>query len=229
MEPIDIKSLDIMHTIMKKRPKKHQNKKYHSLDEIVHQHYSLNKMKYNPDVSKEVMEHCLEDVRYTKMLYEENIWKVPVIERTSKKRRWDNWYDDDVGGEVWDGENWTYIAYFGRPVGQPNAFDLIRGNVPTEIDCPLCEKGRIFLYKVVVKCRTDEETCTKFGGLIKFAPGTSIIISAATKEEISKNICPSCGKRLEESGYEHYGYGAGHGFLSHGSSICPACGKGCYQ
>lgn len=228
-KPIGIKSLDIMHTIMEKRPKEHRNKKYPSLNEMIHQHYGLNKTEYNSDVLEEVMEHCLKDVEYTKMLYEEKIWKVPVIERTSKKRRWDNWYDDDVSGVVWDGENWTYIADFGRPVGQPNAFHFIQGNIPRELDCPLCEKGKISLYNVVAKCRTDEETCPNCGGLIKFAPGTSTIISATTKEEVSKNICPNCGKRLEQSGYEHYGYGAGHGFLSHGRSICPACGKGCYE
>jgi hypothetical protein len=42
------------------------------------------------------MKHCLEDVRYTKMLYEEKIWEVPVTERVSKKQRWDNFYDDDI-------------------------------------------------------------------------------------------------------------------------------------
>lgn len=227
--PVGIKSLDIMHAISENRQKKHQNKKYPSLNEMMAQHYGLNKIKYDANDLKQVTKHCLEDVKYTKMLYEEKIWKVPVIERASKKRRWNNYYDDDVSGIVWDGENWTYTADFGLPVGQPSVLDFIQGNVPAEIDCPLCEKGKISLYNVVAKCHTDEETCPNCGGLIKFAPGTPIIISATTKEKVAKNICPNCGKRLEQSGYEHYGYGAGHGFLNNGISLCPACGKGCYE
>ena len=47
-------------------------------------------------------------------------------------------------------------------------------------------------------------------------------------EDVAKNVCPNCNGRLENSGYEHYGYGAGHGFLTRGKSICPVCNKGCY-
>jgi len=227
--PRHVKSFDIMHTIQEKRPKKHQNKKYPSLDEMMAQHYGSNKIKYDQNDLEQIMKHCSDDVKYTKMLYEERIWKVPVIERVSKKRRWDNDYDDDVSGVVWDGENWTYIADFGQPVGRPVLFDFINGKVPNSVNCPLCKKGAISLYNVVAKCRTDEETCPNCGGLIKFVPGTPRIISATTKEEVAKNICPNCGERLEQSGYEHYGYGAGHGFLSNGRSICPACRKGCYK
>jgi len=227
-KPVGIKSLDIMHTIMERRPKEHQDKKYPSLDEMIYQHYGLNKTEYNPDVPEELMEHCLRDVKYTKMLYEEKVWKVPVIERISKKRRWDNWYDDDISGIVWDGEKWTYITDFGCPIGQPKLFDFIKGNVPTKIDCPLCKKGEISLYEVI-KCHTDEKICPNCGGIIKFAPGTPIVISTITKEEASKNICPNCGRRLEESEYEHYGYGAGYGSLRRGRSVCPICGKGCYE
>jgi hypothetical protein len=184
-KPLRIKSLDIMHTIQERRPKKHHNKKYPSLEEMMLQHYGVNKIEYNPKDLKEVMKHCRKDVEYTKKLYEEKSWDVPVIERSSKKRIWDNYYDDDDSGVVWDGENWTYVADFARPVGS--------------------------------------------GGVIKFAPGTPKIISAKSKKEVAKNVCPNCGKRLDASEYEHYGYGAGHGFISEGRSICPICGKGCYD
>lgn len=227
-KPKIITSFDIMHTISEKRPDKHQNKKYPRLEEMINQHFNSHKMDYNPNDLKQVINHCVEDVRYTKMLYEEKTWEVPVIERAYTNRRWNNYYDDDVSGMVWDGEEWTYISDFGMPIGRPNAFDFITGKVPDFIECPLCKKGMISLYHVY-KCDTDEEICQNCGGLIKFALGTSTITSAVTKKELAENICPNCSERLEKSGYEHYGYGAGHGFLSHGRSMCPACGKGCYE
>lgn len=219
-KPQDIKSFDVMHAISERRPQKHRNKKYPSLDEIIFQHYGSNKTKYDANDLKQVIKHCFEDVKYTKMLYEEKIWKVPVIERTSKKRRWDNYYDDDVSGVVWDGENWTYIAEFGMPIVTISASDTVL--------CPMCKENKLSLYEVA-RMRTDKVRCSKCNAIVTFRGPTKEILNIQTEEDFNSSICPNCGKRLEKSGYSHHGWGAGSGDFSSGRSICPICGKGCYE
>ena len=198
---------------------------------MMYQHYGVHKPKYNPTMPEEVMEHYFEDVKYTKMLYEEKTWKAPIIERRME-RIWENWYDDaeaEAYGAIWDGEYETNTADFGRPVGMPNIIKYLYRDIPSSITCPICKKGEISLYDIVAKRRTDEAICPNCGGIIKFSPGTPIITSTITKEEADKNKCPNCGKHLGENTYETNGYGAGHGFVTNGRSICPACGKGCYE
>lgn len=228
-KPVGIKSFDIMHTIHQRRSTSEQELKYPKLEELMKQHYDCKKCEYDHENLDELTKHCIEDVKYTRLLYEEKIWKVPIVKRQSKKRRWANYYDDDIGGVIWDGETWINEGSFGQPVGQFSFSDFYHGRVPKDIECPICNKGRISLYPVVAKFRTDEMRCPKCGGLIKFAPGTATVILTMTKDELESNVCPNCHKSLKKSSYDHHGYGAGQGDLSSGRSLCPVCGRGCYK
>lgn len=215
------KSLDIMHTIQESRPEENKEKKYPSLDELIFQHYAVNKTKYDSDDDKQVLEHCFEDVKYTKMLYEEKIWKVPIVERPYKKRRWENYYDDDLEGCIWDGENFTYLHEFGESkyFAGINTFETLL--------CPNCKEIELSLYEIA-RMKSNVLICPKCGSVITFGPNNEIA-TIQTKEEYESNVCPNCGKRITKISYEHMGYGTGSGHISCGVSICPSCHNGCYE
>jgi hypothetical protein len=80
-KPKGIKSFDIMHAIHENRPKWHKDKKYPSLEDMIHQHFGEHKTHHSHDDIEQLMRHCREDVEYTKQLYEEKTWKVPALER----------------------------------------------------------------------------------------------------------------------------------------------------
>jgi hypothetical protein len=195
---------------------------------MMEEHYQVKKDQYNPNKIEEVMDHCIQDVEYTKKLYEERNWKVPILERRNTKQRWKNRYDDDISGVIWDGEQWTYLSDFGNPKYMVSARDFFDDKLPKTIICPLCDKEEISLYPIY-KMDTDEITCKKCGGLIVFQPGSNLIFTTYTKKELHEKVCPNCTKQLLEKGYDHYGYGAGHGEIIEGRSICPACKGGCYD
>lgn len=218
--PKSIGSCDIMHTIHERRPKQHKNKKYPKLDEIIFHHYGSKKTKYDAKNSKQVLKHCLEDVKYTKMLYEEKIWKVPVIDRLNSKRRWTNYYDDDASGAVWNGENWTNLADFGKPFVTIGKSDTLL--------CPMCKKNKLPLYEIA-RLRTDKLKCLKCKAIVTFMGPTKEILSVQTEDDFDLSICPNCGKRIEKSAYNHHGWGAGRGHHRFGRSICPVCSEGCYE
>jgi hypothetical protein len=75
--------------------------------------------------------------------------------------------------------------------------------------------------------RTDKVECDKCGAVITFSPANDIL--PMKSEEYKSSICPNCRGMIEGSGCPHYGCEAGHGYLSSGRSICPACGMGCYE
>lgn len=80
-------SYDIMDTIFSLRSNRKKRNKFPSLDELIYTHYGVHKKKYDIKNPEKVLDHCLEDVRYTKMLYEESKWKVPIkkVKRTRPK------------------------------------------------------------------------------------------------------------------------------------------------
>ncbi len=80
-KPQRIQSYDIMYMIQEKLPKWHKDNKYPSLEEMINQHYHKNKAPYESEDIRQLLDHCREDVEYTKKLYEESIWTVPVMER----------------------------------------------------------------------------------------------------------------------------------------------------
>jgi hypothetical protein len=219
-KPQRIESLDIMHGIAEYRPRRNRGKKYPSLEEMMFQHYGVKKSEYNPDNLREIRKHCCEDVEYTKRLYEESTWQVPIKKRSILKRRWEHYYDDDMSGGVWDGENWTYIRDFGMP---------IKSHISAESTmlCPGCKAKRLSLRRVA-QGKDSEVVCPQCGTVITFSPANEII-SIQSKKEYESSVCKNCGKRIEASGYTHFGYGADYGYLRSGRSICPACGKGCFE
>ncbi len=216
-------SLDIMHTIQEKR--KETKSKYPKLEELMKVNFDKKKSDYNHEDIEQTIEHCKEDVGYTKKLYELKEWKVPILKRISTKRRWTNDYDDDYCGVMWDGEKWIHLADFGMPI---NLLSAIKENIPQKTKCPVCGKLSIYTYEII-RLRTDELTCSNCKSLIKFGLGSLDIIEVLTEKELQKNRCPNCQKILRESGYAHKGYGAGNGFLAQGRSLCPKCNHGCYE
>ncbi|WP_048831390.1 hypothetical protein [Methanomethylovorans hollandica] len=221
-KPTKCDSFDIMHTIQNLR--EDSNKKYPSLEEMMKSHYGISKTPHDPDNIEDLMKHCLEDVKYTKKLYEEKTWLVPVKERP-EKREWEADYDNDLYAVVDDGENCTRIIDFGMPI----AYTKQRINdLPGEIRCPLCGKGILQMYSVY-RAIENEIECPECHGLIGFVAGTNEIMYKRTKEELESNVCPNCKKYLGSSGYEHHGYGAGSGYISSGRRICSNCSKGCYE
>ncbi len=219
-KPQKIESLDIMFGIAEYRPRRNRGKKYPSLEEMMFQHYGVKKSKYNPDNLRDVRKHCREDVEYTKRLYEESTWQVPIIKRSTRKRRWEHYYDDDMSGAVWDGENWTDVNDFGMP---------IESSISAEATllCPGCKRKKLPLRRVAQK-KESEVVCPKCGTVITFSPANEIAC-VQSKREYDSSICKNCGRRIKEGGYSHFGYGAGYGYLRSGRSICPACGKGCFE
>jgi len=218
--PRNIESFDIMHTIQENRPRKNRGKKYLKLEEMMVQHYGIKKTQYDNENEKQLLHHCHEDVEYTVRLYEEKIWQVPIITRKSKKRRWEHYYDDDMSGVVWDGENWTDVNDFGMPIES-------KISAEATMLCPRCKGERLSLRRVARK-KDSDVICPKCGTVITFSPANEIV-SVLSKKEYESSVCKNCGRRIEKSGYSHYGYGAGYGYLSSGRSICPACGKGCFE
>lgn len=87
VKPAKALSYDIMDTIFSLRSNRKKGNKFPSLDELIYAHYGVHKKKYDVKNIKEVLDHCLEDVRYTKVLYEESKWKVPIkkMKRTRPK------------------------------------------------------------------------------------------------------------------------------------------------
>jgi Mor family transcriptional regulator len=226
--PQGIESYDIMHTIQEMRPPENIEKKYPSLDEMIASHYECHKTIHDPNNPEDLLKHCIEDVKFTKMLYEEETWIVPVKERITE-RRWSTDYDDDIFGVVWDGENYTRIVDFGIPTACVySSDDIFTGNCSSTTTCPLCGKGELEMY-AVLRCRDDEVECPQCHGITGFVVGSGEIMYSKTKEQIIKDVCSHCGKSLISKGYEHCGYGAGVGYLSSGRSLCRACGKGCYE
>ncbi|WP_129599338.1 3'-5' exonuclease family protein [Methanohalophilus profundi] len=223
--PKGIRSFDIMHKIQELRPADSFEKKFPSMDEIIYSHYGIHKTKYDADVPEEVREHCLEDVEFTKRLYEEEMWIVPVKKR-AKRRILETDYDNDLYGEVDYGEGTTQIVDFGIPIAVTETDYFFDG--PDTIPCPLCGQETLFLY-TVLKAREDTLTCSECGGITKFHAGTRSIQFSMTKEENESKVCPNCNKSLISNRYDHHGYGAGPGYISSGSSICKNCGKGCYE
>jgi hypothetical protein len=223
--PEGICSFDIMHKIQELRPKGSFEKKFPSLDEMINSHYGKHKTKYDANVKEEVLKHCLEDVEFTKRLYEEEMWIIPVKEKP-QRRIWETDYDSDLYGEVDYGEGTTRIVDFGMPIAVTEE-DYIFGG-PDTIPCPLCGQGTLCLY-AVLKAREDSLTCSECKGITKFIAGTRSIQYSMTKEELESKVCPNCKQSLISSGYDHHGYGAGTGYISSGRSICKKCGKGCYE
>lgn len=219
-KPQNIESLDIMHAIAEYRPKKNSVKKYPSLEEMMFQHYDIKKSDYNPNNFQDIKKHCREDVEYTRRLYEESTWQVPIRKRSTRKRRWEHYYDDDMSGAVWDGENWTDVIDFGMPIES-------RINAEATLLCPGCKRKRLSLRRVARK-KESEVVCPKCGTVITFSPANEIV-SVQSKKEYRSSLCKHCGRRIGESGYSHFGYGAGPGYLRSGRSKCPACGEGCFE
>jgi hypothetical protein len=224
--PERIESLDIMHKIQDERETGSFEKKYPSLEEMILSHYGVWKTSYDPDDPKDLLLHCMEDVKYTKMLYEEEYWQVPIKKRAQGKK-WDTDYDNDVNAVVDDGENCTRIVDFGLPISDTASMDLMDESLNT-VQCPLCEKGELFMYEVL-RCRTDEVECPECHGIIEFVTGTLDVMLARTKEEIEDSKCPNCKKDMSTRGHSHYGYGAGSGYISSGRELCQKCKKGCYE
>ncbi|MGC8979164.1 MAG: hypothetical protein ACP5K4_07525, partial [Caldisericum sp.] len=84
-KPKGIISFDIMYAIIENRT--HKGAKYPSLDDLIYHSYGLNKKEYNHNVPEELMNHCLEDVKFTKEMYEKEVWEVPVIEKQKYRKR----------------------------------------------------------------------------------------------------------------------------------------------
>lgn len=221
----NIKSFDIMHTIHEKRPAKNKKMKYPSLEEMMKEHYKAEKQEYNRNNMDELMQHCMDDVKYTKMLYEEKVWQVPILPRKASKRVWEHRYDEDLvedeTGIIDDGVNVTYIADFGMPVES-------REIKPTdELKCPKCKKAKISLYEIARK-KSNEAECPNCGAVATYSLSNELV-SVKSKKEYAESICPNCKKQLEETSYLSHGYGAGAGYISSGRSKCPKCKKGCYE
>lgn len=217
------KSFDIMHTIQERR--KNPKNKYPSLEELMKVNFNKEKSEYNHENIDQVIEHCKEDVEYTKRLYEQQEWNVPIIKRKSTRKKWSNDYDDDYSGVMWDGEKWIYESDFGMPI---NILSTINNRVPEKIKCPVCDKMTISTYEIL-RFRTDIVECSNCQSILRFELGSLNIIEIRTERDIKEKKCPNCGKVFSESGYEHKGYGAGNGFLSHGISLCSKCNFGCYK
>jgi hypothetical protein len=85
--PLKAKSYDILSTIICLRPHHENGNKFPSLNELMYSHFGVRKKKYDTNNIEEVLEHCLDDVKYTKMLYEEDTWKIPIkkMKRTRPK------------------------------------------------------------------------------------------------------------------------------------------------
>lgn len=218
--PQSIESFDIMHTIQALRPHKHRGKKYPKLEEMMEQHYGTSKSRYSPEDMKHLLRHCREDVENTVKLYEEEVWEVPVLSRTSAKRCWEHCYDDDISGVVYDGESLTQINDFGIPIKRYL-------NAEATMLCPKCKAKKLPL-RLVAQGRENRVECPRCGAVVTFSADNEIA-GVQSKRAFKLSVCKNCGKRLESAGYNHYGYGAGMGYLSSGRTKCPACGNGCYE
>lgn len=223
--PADIRSCDIMHEIHDRRPRSDLERKFLKLDEMILSHYGVHKTPFDPEDTESLLKHCIEDVKFTKMLYEERLWFAPIVERP-KLRKWDTDYDDDVCEIIGNGEDYTRIVDYGLSLTEMGSVDYKEW--PNTISCPVCEKGELFMYHVL-RCRDDDVKCPECSSIITFSTGTCDITRIQTQKEIAENICPNCGKSLVTSGHAHYGYGAGAGYISSGRSICKSCSKGCYE
>ncbi len=223
-KPLNLKSLDIFACIIENRAEKYKNAKYPSLADLMKSHYNKRKKNYNHENAEELIKHCLDDVKYTKKLYEEKVWRVPIISLRDFVPRCYYYEKDDEDGVMWDGERWIGIADFGQPIAYLEHFN----KVPSpEVSCPLCKN--ILNITQVYQMKTSSVHCSKCEAVITFQGPTPFILERKTKEEYEKNRCSNCEKRFELHGYAHYGYGAGEGYQSSGMELCTICQKGCYE
>lgn len=211
--PTSIQSCDILHEIQRSRERGEFSKKYPSLDEMIYSHYEAHKTPHDPDDINDLVLHCTEDVKFTKMLYEEEIWNVPVFKRTSNPR-WGTDYDDDL-------QNVIDCALPISPEGK-----LDKEKYPDFIPCPNCDKGSIVMYEVL-RGRVGEVECPECEATIEFVSCSYDVCGIYRKEDAE--YCPNCEEELITRNQPHSGYGAGAGYISSGRQICQTCKKGCYE
>lgn len=181
---VGIVSCDIMYAIQENRPKWYKDKKFPSLEDLIRQHYGAQKTPYNPDDMGQLLHHCREDVEFTKKIYEEKIWRVPVLERR------------------------------GSPIGtERNPLML----------CPLCG-GKIIIHDV----NDEGVACSRCGRHEAIAPLSHVKGSDTYIKEWGPT-CRNCRKELVTIVRSYVGYGAKHGTIKRGRSLCPICREGCFE
>lgn len=77
-KPIKIKSIDIMKQINQLS----KNNTFFSLEEIIFFNYKERKKDYDHNNMDELIFHCKEDVRFTKLLYEDPFWLIPDLSKS---------------------------------------------------------------------------------------------------------------------------------------------------
>lgn len=140
VKPSEATSFDIFTHIIQRPQAQKKDCKYPSLNDLCKVNLSVSKPAYNHGNKKELLDHCVKDVEYTKKLYELSMWKIPVISRKTfvSNLRYKYGYDDDIGGMLWDGEKWLNTDDFGSPISDPEHLPLEK--IEKELRrCPSCK------------------------------------------------------------------------------------------
>jgi len=77
--PVGIKSFDIMNEIVRWKKEWNYYRKLPSLDEMMYWNFGIKKSDYDKDDLSDIMRHCIEDVKYTKRLFERDLWIIPLV------------------------------------------------------------------------------------------------------------------------------------------------------